>query len=106
MIKDYDIIAFVESKTDDFDNFNLPGFEFTHMKNRKRNKRVRSGGIFIAIKDSIKDNFEIDLNLGSEIIIRLKEKKEVLKAKNKMALGFVYVPPIGSFYYDDETSKT
>ena len=103
MIKDYDIIAFAESKTDDFDNFNLPGFKFTYMKNRKRNKRVRSGGIFIAIKDSIKDNFEIDLKLGSEIIIWLKEKKKVLKTKNKMALGFVYVPPIGSFYYDDES---
>ena len=50
MIKDYDIIAFAESKTDDIDNFNLPGFKFTYVKNRKRNKQVRSEGIFIAIK--------------------------------------------------------
>ena len=93
MIKDYDIIAFAESKTDDFDNFNLPGFKFTSMKNRKRNKRVRSGGIFIAIKDSIKDNFETDLKLGSEIIIRLKEKKKVLKTKKQNGSWVCLCPP-------------
>ena len=33
MIKDYDIIAFAESNTDYFDDFNLPGFSFAYMKN-------------------------------------------------------------------------
>ena len=64
---------------------------------------MRSGGIFIAINDSIKENFDIDLKLSSEVIIWLKEKKKILKTRNKMAVGFVYIAPIGPFYYDDET---
>ena len=102
MIKEYDIIAFAESKTDDFDDFDLPGFSFTYMKNRKRNKRVRSGGILIVINDSIKDYFDTDLKLSSEVIIWLKEKNKILKTTNKIALGFVYISPIGSIYYDDD----
>ncbi len=36
----YEIIAFAESKTDDFDEVLVPGFKTIYMKNRKQNKRV------------------------------------------------------------------
>jgi hypothetical protein len=36
----------VETKTDDMDEIKLPGYKF-HMKNRKTNSRVKSGGIII-----------------------------------------------------------
>jgi hypothetical protein len=43
LIEGYDILCFVETKTDDADEINLPGF-ILHMNNRFTLKRVNSGG--------------------------------------------------------------
>jgi hypothetical protein len=42
LIEGYDILCFVETKTDDADEINLPGF-ILHMKNRFTFKRVKWG---------------------------------------------------------------
>jgi hypothetical protein len=42
LIEGYDILCFIETKTDDADEINLPGF-ILHMKNRFTFKRVKSG---------------------------------------------------------------
>jgi hypothetical protein len=49
LIEGYDILCFVETKTDDADEINLPGF-ILHMKIRFTFKRVKSGGIILAYK--------------------------------------------------------
>ena len=49
MIKKYDILIFVETKTDEFDEINLPGGYSYHVKHRKKFKR-KSGGIIIIFK--------------------------------------------------------
>ena len=101
MIANYDIVAFGESKTDDFDNFNLPGFTTSYMKNRKESRHVKSGRIFVAIKDNISEYFCLVEGNCSELVLWLQEK--VSDTNKRVALGFVYVPPSNSFYYDDES---
>jgi hypothetical protein len=48
MIRNHDILCFVETKTDDLDVINFPGFKFI-MKNRKNIAYRRSGGIMAVI---------------------------------------------------------
>ena len=43
LIEKHNIVCFVETKTNDMDEIKLPGYKF-HMKNRKTNSRVKSGG--------------------------------------------------------------
>jgi hypothetical protein len=43
LISKYDILWFVESKSDDFDFFDIHGYE-VKMLNRKKVAKVRSGG--------------------------------------------------------------
>ncbi len=38
-------------------------------------------------------------------MVWLKENRKILDPGNKLALGFVYSPPLGSHYYDDESFK-
>ena len=52
MIKKYDILIFVETKTDEFDEINLPGGYSYHVKHRKKIIR-KSGGIIIIYRDTI-----------------------------------------------------
>ena len=52
MIKKYDILIFVEIKTDEFDEINLPSGYSYRVKQRKTFKR-KSGGIIIIYKDTI-----------------------------------------------------
>ena len=52
MIKKYDILIFVETKTDEFNEINLPGGYSYHVADRKFFIR-KSGGIIIIYKDTI-----------------------------------------------------
>ena len=49
MIRKYDIICLVETKTDDIDIVKLEGYEI-HMKNRKIVAKNRSGGIILGYR--------------------------------------------------------
>jgi len=49
LINKYEILCFVETKTDDPDEINLPGFDVI-MKNRFKINRTKSGGIVLAFK--------------------------------------------------------
>jgi hypothetical protein len=52
MIKKYDIICLVETKTDDIGIVKLEGYEI-HMKNRKTVAKNRSGGIILGYRQEI-----------------------------------------------------
>jgi hypothetical protein len=52
MIRKYDIICLVETKTDDIDIVKLEGYEI-HMKNRKIVAKNRSGGIILGCRQEI-----------------------------------------------------
>jgi hypothetical protein len=53
MINDFDILCLVETKTDDCDMINIPGYA-VKMKNRKFMSFKRSGGILLAYKNEYK----------------------------------------------------
>jgi hypothetical protein len=58
LVNDYDILCFVETKTDDVDEIDLPGF-IIKMKNRFQFRRVKSGGIIVGFRKSLGDNISI-----------------------------------------------
>ena len=58
MIRNHDILCFVETKTDDLDVINFPGFKFI-MKNRKNIAYRRSGGIMVRYRDTLVNMIEI-----------------------------------------------
>jgi hypothetical protein len=59
LISKYDILCFVESKSDDLDFFDIPGYE-VKMKIRKTVAKVNSGGgITIAYKTEIVDKIQL-----------------------------------------------
>jgi hypothetical protein len=58
LIEKHNIVRFVETKTDDMDEIKLPGYKF-HMKNRKTNSRVKSGGIIIGYQEQFHKNIEV-----------------------------------------------
>ena len=55
LVEKHYIVCFVETKTDDMDEIKLPGYKF-HMKNRKTNSRVKSGGIIIEYQEKFHKN--------------------------------------------------
>ena len=58
--------------------FNLPGFTTSYMKNRKKSRRVKSGGIFVAIKDTISEYFCLVEGNSSELVLSYKKKRNYL----------------------------
>jgi hypothetical protein len=58
LIEKHNIVCFVETKTDDMNEIKLPGYKF-HMKNRKTNSRVKSGGIIIGHQEQFHKNIEV-----------------------------------------------
>ena len=58
LIEKYDIICLVETKTDDLDVIDFPGYKFS-MKNRKKVSHRRSGGIMVGYKNTLSNMIEI-----------------------------------------------
>ena len=53
LVNKYDVLCFVETKTDDCDQIDLPGFQMLYMKNRASMSNRRSGGIALYVKINI-----------------------------------------------------
>jgi hypothetical protein len=51
-------LSYVETKTDDVDEIDLPGF-IIKRKNRFQFRRVKSGGIIVGFRKSLGDNISI-----------------------------------------------
>ena len=96
LIEGYDILCFVETKTDDADEINLPGF-ILHMKNRFTFKRVKSGGIILAYKTEL-SNFVNIVESESKYILWFKLNKSLFHLPQDVLFGTVYVPPENSKY--------
>jgi hypothetical protein len=67
LIQSYDIVCFVETKTDDIDIITLPGYKFV-MKNRKKITKNRSGGIMVGFKDNLAKHIDI-VNTNSKYVM-------------------------------------
>ena len=93
-IHDIDILCFVESKGDDCDVIEIPGFE-VYMENRKDFSNYRSGGITVVAYKSEIAKFITNIETESKYVKWLKIDKQLLNFTDKgdAILGVVYIPP-------------
>ena len=94
-IDDFDLICLTESKLDNFDTVNIPGYT-CFQKNRKIFKH-KSGGVALLVKDKYKNKVKIlEGTCNSVLWFSLK----VGCTNNECLFGIVYIPPEGSCYSD------
>jgi len=80
----------VETKTDDMYEIELPGYIF-HIKNRKTNSKVKSGGgIIIGYQEQFHKNIEV---IETECKFALWCKISKLICSEAVIWGIVYIPP-------------
>lgn len=91
MIKEHDIVCFVESKTDDIDIINFEGYQF-NMKNRKPFAKVKSGGIIIGYKNELSSEITI-LQTDSKFVSWFKISSQLFNLDEDIVFGVVYIPP-------------
>ena len=112
----YDIIAFSETKLDDFDSISIQGYTAFY-KNRSIFKR-KSGGIMLCIKNTLLDHITIieSVNRKDRIRSTVMNKYKFINSELSdnvlyfqlspafagcdVLFGCVYLPPEGSDYFD------
>lgn len=93
-VKTFDILCFVESKTDDLDEIVLPGF-LIKIKNRKSFSNRKSGGIVLGFKE------EYDIHpipTDSSYVFWYRISRELLGLDEDVVCGIVYIPPEYTVY--------
>lgn len=101
LISEYDILSFTETKTDDTDSLQIPGF-VTYMKNRHKLSNIRSGGIIVAIKDNIAKHINV-IDTDCKFIMWLKISKVLFNVDKDVICGVVYIPPEASKYSSNDS---
>ena len=96
LIDEYDILCFVETKLDDYDCINLPGFTM-NMKNRFKYMKTKSGGITLAFKDHLNEHISI-IELESKYVLWFEINDRLLHNEKDALFGIVYIPPESSKY--------
>ena len=102
-LQNYDIISFAETKLDEYDQLDIPGFNSPYLNNRVTKSNVNSDGIVVALKSRIENLFQKDDSHTSETALWFEEKHKFLRSQNKAMFGFVYIPPNQSKYYDNNS---
>ncbi|VDI00448.1 Hypothetical predicted protein [Mytilus galloprovincialis] len=105
IIDNHEIVCLVETKTDDIDVINLPGYEFK-MKNRKKVTKTRSGGITVGYKEHLKTMIEIiDTECKyviCEYVMWFQVNGKTFNLDKPVVFGVVYIPPEYTRYSSDE----
>ncbi|CAG2216217.1 unnamed protein product [Mytilus edulis] len=96
LIQNYDILCFVETKTDDVDEINIPGYT-VKMKNRCKFANVKSGGIILAYKSNLSEHIH-PIETDSKYIFWFKIDKKMFHLCQDIIFGIVYIPPENSSY--------
>lgn len=100
LVCNQDIICLQETKTDDLDTIELPGYIFK-MKNRKKIGR-KSGGMILAYKESLENYIEL-LDIESKYVLWFKVSSKLVNLNEDVIFGNVYIPPEGSPYFQPDT---
>ncbi|CAG2232459.1 PLG [Mytilus edulis] len=95
LIHKYDFICLSESKTDDFDVIDIPGYKFI-MQNRKKTK-VKSGGIAFGYKEKYEKQVHL-IETESKLVLWLKISSEIFGTEEDVLIGCIYIPPENSIY--------
>lgn len=89
-----------ESKTDDIDSINFPGYTFK-MKNHKKISRRRSGGIIVGFKDSLTSCIEV-IETECKYVLWFKCGEKLLTNVTDTYFGIVYIPSENTKYSSDD----
>jgi hypothetical protein len=100
LIQSYEIICFVETKTDNIDIIILPGYKFV-MKNRETNTKNRSGGIMVGFKDNLAKHIDL-VNTDSKYVMWFKCSEQPFKTDQPVFVGVVYIPPEYTKYSSED----
>ncbi|VDI19453.1 Hypothetical predicted protein [Mytilus galloprovincialis] len=96
LIHKYDFICLSESKTDDFDIIDIPGYKFI-MQNRKTKSKVKSGGIAFGYKEKYEKQVHL-IETESKLVLWLKISAEMFGTVEDVLIGSIYIPPENSLY--------
>ncbi|VDI16015.1 Hypothetical predicted protein [Mytilus galloprovincialis] len=96
LIHKYDFICLSESKTDDFDIIDIPGYKFI-MQNRKTKSKVKSGGIAFGYKEKYEKQVHL-IETESKLVLWLKISSEIFVTEEDVLIGCIYIPPENSIY--------
>lgn len=88
LVCNQDIICLQETKTDDLDTIELPGYIFK-MKNRKKIGR-KSGGMILAYKESLENYIEL-LDIESKYVLWFKVSSKLVNLNEDVIFGNVYI---------------
>ena len=104
LINEYEIVGIQESKTDDLDIVDIPGYK-VFLNNRSCSSRYRSGGIALVVKDSIGHIVKVDHQMSSKLVLFFSLLNVINDngQSEDLKCGIVYVPPQGSKYASDDT---
>ena len=95
-LQKYDIIGFQETKLSEIDSLELETFKiFT--KTRESRSRVSSGGIAIAVSESI-SNYIIPIKTKSSLVYWFKISSKFTKLETDILCGVIYIPPENTRY--------
>ena len=67
------------------------------MKNRRTITKVRSGGIILAVKDTVLKHVKI-INTSCKYVLWFRLSKSFVNTDEDVIFGIVYLPPEGSRY--------
>ena len=97
LVKQYTIFCVLETKIDQFDIINCPGYKFFSKPRADKYKR-KSGGIGFFVHESLVDNVDI-LDSDCEYIYWLKYTD---KHQNNIVIGALYLPPEQSRFFNQD----
>ena len=100
LIRNYDIIGIQESKTDDCDFVNKPGYN-VYFTSRENLSRRKSGGIVLLVRKELHNFVKIESSHISNLIVWYTISRQLTKTENDVYCDVVYIPPIGSKYASD-----
>lgn len=101
MINKYDIVGIHESKTDDCDEFDIPGFKVV-FNNREKLSSRKSGGIVLLIKEEYFEYIQIDTKQQSKLVQWFSISHLISPITERIYCGVVYLPPQGSRYANED----
>jgi hypothetical protein len=97
LIKSYDVLIFIETKTDEFDELKLPE-EYTYFAKHRKKNHKNASGMIIVFKKTLPKCLHF-IKSDSEYV----QWVEFTKCLNSdMLLGCVYIPPENSKYSSEE----
>ena len=94
LIRNYDLFCVTESKLDNYDIVDVPGYKFISQTRRQKCLR-RSGGIGVFVNDNISQYITI-IDSDSDYVMWFKLCRTFFKADDDLIFGVVYLPPTDS----------